>query len=164
MTPRCAECHSTFALDVTLVCPFDGSQKGDLKVPTSDQQEVEQCDKQANQKAKAKRDKYGQVCKDRNIEFVPFVFYTTGKLHQEAVKFLRLLATHAAEHRKLSEGTLFRYYLKMLSISLVQRIGYTIQTKAVACTTRNFRIREVLRNGNEQALMVGGSQHSRRRG
>lgn len=154
----------TFALDVTLVCPFDGSQKGDLKVPTSDQQEVEQCDKQANQKAKAKRDKYGQVCKDRNIEFVPFVFYTTGKLHQEAVKFLRLLATHAAEHRKLSEGTLFRYYLKMLSISLVQRIGYTIQTKAVACTTRNFRIREVLRNGNEQALMVGGSQHSRRRG
>ena len=153
----------TFALDVTLVCPFNGAQKGTLTLPLTEQQDAKKCDVQADSRAKLKRDKYGQQCKERNIEFVPFVIYTTGKLHRDAVGFLRKLAQHAAEHRKIPEGVLLRYYMKLLSVTLVQRVGYTIHTRAIACTTRNFRIREVLRNGNELALSVGGSRYSRQR-
>ncbi len=152
--------NKTFALDVTLVCPFTGAQKGQLALPLSDNQDAKLCDVHARNRAKLKRDKYGQVCKDRGIEFVPFVMYTTGKIHSDAKSFLKKLASHAAEQRKIPEGVLYRYYLKMLSVTLVQRIGYTIRTRAMACTTNNYRVRQFLRNGNERALKHGSTQVS----
>lgn len=153
----------TFALDVTLVCPFTGVQSGRLTLPINDNVDANQCDVHADARAQLKRDKYEAHCTARNIRFVPFVVYTTGKIHKSGVKFLKSLAAHAAEQRKIPEGTLLRYYCKMISVCLVQRIGYTIHTRAMACTTRNFRIRDVLRNGNEMALRLGGSQVSVRR-
>jgi hypothetical protein len=77
------------------------------------------------------------------MEFVPFVMYTTGKVHVEGYKFLEKMAA---------------YYLKVLSVCLIKRIGYTIAFRATASFSRNYNIRDTFRQGNALAVEVGGSR------
>ena len=49
----------------------------------------------ANQRKTVKESKYKEICKQRNITFVPFIMYSTGKIHKEGMAFLRSLAKHA---------------------------------------------------------------------
>ena len=47
-------------------------------------QSVENSDYEANLAAKVKNDKYKAACEARNLKFVPFVVYTSGKFHEDA--------------------------------------------------------------------------------
>ncbi len=90
--------------------------------------------------------------------FVPFVMYTTGKLHEDAKKFLSLLAEQAAEHRHISKDIIYNYYMKLLSVCLVNRIAYVISTKVNGWLSNNLDLVETYRFGNERANEVGDSR------
>jgi hypothetical protein len=147
---------TTYALDLTIVSPFEGTGKGELKV--TNPQRPDDCDARSIKAAADKTRKYKVPCQQRNMVFVPFVMYTTGKLHVEGYKFLEKLAAYAEERRKVPKDILMRYYLKVLSVCLVKRIGYTITSRATASFSRNYNIRDTFRQGNAMAVEVGGSR------
>ena len=97
-------------IDVSITSPLVGfrpNAASDLRVGS------------AAQKAfNAKAHKYGQVVKDHGFSFLPFIFESTGYLHPEARKFLRLLAKGASEVKRISEEVLYKYFMKRLTTSL----------------------------------------------
>ena len=87
----------------------------------------------AAQKAfNAKAHKYGQVVKDHGFSFLPFIFESTGYLHPEARKFLRLLAKGASEVKRISEEVLYKYFMKRLTTSLQLGIANAILDRMVS--------------------------------
>lgn len=148
------EINKPYAVDLTIVCPFEGSQSGNLVVPDMPaananadthnrfkakilNKDNKIHNKRADEAKKRKVRDYGELCKNAGMEFVPFVMSSTGKIHAEGISFLKKLATHSAEVRKLSFGTLFRYYKKILSISLIKQVTHTIYNKAIARSSHN---------------------------
>ena len=90
--------------------------------------------------------------------------YKTGKLHKDAHKFLKDLAAHASTRRKIPAAVLLRYYLKLLSVNLTRRIGFTISQRAAACVSGSTRLRDAIRDGNERAITIGGTYRRVRHG
>lgn len=147
-----------FAVDLTIVSPFVGVQgaQGGLQNPSDNQ--VLHPNKRADDAADKKREKYSDLCSHQALKFVPFVMYTTGKLHKEAEDFLELLAEQAAERRHISANVIKNYYLKLLSVCLVKRIGYVISTKVNGWQSNNLDLVEAYRYGNERANEIGNSR------
>ena len=145
-----------FAVDLTIVCPFEGSGKGVLEpanVPGTFTGEKH--DYKAHCAANTKKNKYGAHCKASEIILIPFVMYTTGKLHKTAYDWLKQMSRYAGPRRDIPNNTLFRYWLKVLSVQLVKRIGYTIHHRAMAMLSGNMNLRAAIRNGNAVALEMG---------
>ena len=141
------------AVDITVVSPFQGARKGVLTVKN-----VENSDYEADQAAKVKNDKYKAECEARNLKFVPFVVYTSGKFHTDAKQFLENLATSAAERRHIPSKVLYNYYAKVLSVCLVKRLGYAISTRASGWLSNNFiDVAQDYRIGNQRAIEIGDS-------
>ncbi len=143
-----------FAIDLTIVSPFSGVQKGVLSVS---QAEVLNPNKRADDAAELKRGKFQALCTARRHEFVPFVIYTTGKLHKDADKFLGMLADYAAERRRIPAGTLLNYYRKLLAICLVNRLGFVISTK-LSCFSSAVNVFEAFDVGNERSNEIGDTR------
>ena len=129
-------------MDLTLICPYEGPASGELRVVSAD------ADKRAFEAARKKRNKYEENCKTKNMKFTPFVMYTSGKIHSDGLRFIEQLADYAAERRGILAGTLKNFYLKLLSVSLVKRLAYTINTRATACYSRNYDFRKCFRDEN----------------
>ena len=143
------------AVDITIVSPFDGVRKGVLRVKN---QSVANSDYEANLAAKLKNDKYKAACDARNLKFVPFVVYTSGKFHEDAEAFLENLAASAAERRRIPSKVLYNYYAKVLSVCLVKRLGYAISTRASGWLSNNFiDVAQDYRIGNQRAIEIGDS-------
>jgi hypothetical protein len=141
-----------YALDLTLICPFKGAGKGDLKIGANGNPRVQGgCDARAKTAAGYKATKFAQPCQQRNLVFVPIVMYTTGKIHEDGYKFLQQLAAHGEERRRIPKNVLLKYYLKLLSVCLVKRVSYTICTRAAHSFARNYNIRGTFRTGNALA-------------
>jgi hypothetical protein len=168
------EINKPYAVDLTVVCPFIGSESGRLSVPDKpkDTASVQVHDRfretllQANNKIHEKRAeeakkekvrKYGDLCKNIGVEFVPFVITSTGKIHSEGISFLKKLASHASEVRNIPFGILFKYYKKILSVSLIKQVTHTIYTKAIARLSRNNsnNLDDVIRDTNILAAEEG---------
>ncbi len=49
--------------------------------------------------------------------FVPFVMYSTGRIHKDAMAFLKKLARHAHDVRNIPEATLLKYYINKYIIT-----------------------------------------------
>ncbi len=143
-------------LDLTVVSPFLGVGKGELEVP-SDARVLEP-DKRANDAAEAKNKKYSEISANAGLKFVPFVMYTTGKLHKDAENILELLAEQASERRHIPAGIIKNYYMKLLSVCLVNRIGYAISIKVSGWQSNNLDLAEAYRFGNERAEEIGDTR------
>ncbi len=159
-----------YAVDLTLVCPFKGSEKGNLSTGVNvpaDHNKIslkKHIHKRANDRRKVKLTKYGEACKQKNIVFVPFVVYTTGMIHANGFKFLRQLAKHAAATRNaVDPSPFFHYYLKVMNIELLKLITNTMFAKSVAHFSRNvYNAREHLREGNRAVYSEWFSRPSNR--
>ena len=92
--------------------------------------------RKAKASAAAKLAKYGDHCVAAGIKPVPFVMYTNGTIHEDGIKLLQKIATHGSETRRIPQGTLFRYYKKLLSVTLAKQIAHTVHTKATAASAR----------------------------
>ena len=102
-----------------------------------------------------KEKKYKAICKQRNITFIPFIVYSTGKIHKDGMAFLRSLAKHAQDVRQISQDTLVKYYVKCLNFALIKQVSYSIYAKTVESMTVgghvNVRTNKVIRVGNLSA-------------
>ncbi len=84
--------HKKYAIDVSIVCPFDGSKSGKLQITRTDDN-MPKYNANAENKASTKNNKYKKLCDDRGIVFIPFIIYSTGKIHNDGLKLLQKLAT-----------------------------------------------------------------------
>ena len=114
----------TFAVDLSLACPFKGSESGNIAIPAEPKDHEKITDNEIHKLAlirkKTKIAKYGPAC-GTHTTFVPFIITTTGKIHSDGYKFLELLADHAAETRNELDSTpFFHYYLKLMSVELMK--------------------------------------------
>ncbi len=155
----------THALDITLCCPFSGSRSGQLFVnhkvaangdPIILDKKLE--DDIANYRKVTKDSKYKQLCNDRSITFVPFVMYSTGRIHKDAMAFLKKLARHAHDARNIPEATLLKYYIKVLNFTLIKEAANTIYIKSLESVSAdrfsNVRSKTAIRIGNLQAFEI----------
>ena len=154
-----------YYIDLTIVDEFDGSSRGELKLPVHDPKDV---DNKANKAANEKINLYRPVfdahpVAARNIEIIPFVMYSNGKLHETAIEFLKKVAAHGEERRRVPQSTLLKYYMKMISISNVQRVSHSIKTKAAAIASGNYQLNRTFRNESDSAMLIGTSRVSFRR-
>ncbi len=86
-------------------------------------------DKRAIAKEKEKISKYNLACKQRGVTFVPFVMYSTGKIHKGAMRFLKKLATHATDKLNIPTSTLLNFYIKMINFALIREATRIICSK-----------------------------------
>ena len=65
--------------------------------------------------------KYGKAAENAKVKFVPFIVNTTGKIHDDGVKFLETLAQHAAQTRnEVDHGPFLSYYMKVMSVEIMK--------------------------------------------
>ncbi len=100
--------------------------------------------------------KYTNCCDAFGFKCVPFVLYTNGRLHKAAMDFLEALAKQASDRRKIPVSTIKNYYLKLISVCLVQRIGYIISTKSNGWQINNIDLVDAYRHENEKTYDIGG--------
>lgn len=157
--------NKTFAVDLSITCPFDGSASGKISVPkpkkssnNNNQNDVvptDLPDKNALLKRKAKNDKYQKACTNRGIIFVPFIIFSTGKIHMDGMRFLNQLAKHGQEARDIDQQVLVKYYVKLINFALIKEATHTIYVKAIESKTAgryaNKRTRIATRLGNLHA-------------
>ncbi len=131
---------------MSIVCPFDGSKSGKLQITRTDDN-MPKYNANAENKASTKNNKYKKLCDDRGIVFIPFIIYSTGKIHNDGLKLLQKLATHAETIREIPSESLMKYYMKRLNIALIKKVSYTIKMKAVASLS-NVLGRRTMSNQN----------------
>ena len=124
------------ALDLAICCPFGGSQSGKLTVDYRMKQGETALpagfeNRIANNRKGEKVKKYKRVCTERGVKFVPFIMYSTGKIHKDGMSFLRSLAKYGHEARQISQDTLLKYYIKLLNFALIKQVSYTIYAKSI---------------------------------
>ena len=78
-----------------------------------------------------KDDKYKDICKNKGIIFVPFIMNSTGKIHQQGLTLLRRMAHNASTLRNIPAQTLYKYYIKVMTFTLIRQTTRTILLKAV---------------------------------
>ena len=76
--------------------------------------------------------KYNQDAQSLGFSFMPFIFESTGYLHPESLKFIRLLARKASEVKRIREETLYKYFMKRLTSSLQDGISNAILDRMVS--------------------------------
>ena len=81
--------------------------------------------------------------------------YSTGKVHETAKNFLGQLAEQAAARRHINASVIKNYFLKQLSVCLVNRTGYVISAKCNGWQSNNLNLVEAYRFGNERANEMG---------
>ncbi len=78
--------------------------------------------------------------------------YSTGKIHKEGMNFLKSHAKHGEDARHISQGTLLKYYIKLLNFALIKQVSYTIYAKSIESLNVgkhvNVRTRTAIRVGN----------------
>ena len=152
----------TYAVDVTITCPFDDSQIGVPKVAFNGHGELPKDlhDRRANVRRTQKLQKYKQTCTNKGIAFVPFVLYSTGKIHKEAVSFLTKLANHAEESRGISATTLLKYYIKLLNAALTKQVARVVCLKSLESVSpaSSISLDQRIRTGNIVALGIACPQ------
>jgi hypothetical protein len=145
-----------FAIDLSFVCPFQGSQSGNISIVANkitDHERIPkaQIDLAATNRFKAKVKKYGKAAENAKVKFVPFIVNTTGKIHDDGVKFLETLAQHAAQTRnEVDHGPFLSYYMKVMSVEIMKLMANLMYSKSIACFSRNTRDARIhLREGNK---------------
>ncbi len=153
----------TFAVDLSICCPFEGSQVGAPVVSIQNSIDNDNANgvpknyenKIANKRVSEKKNKYDRICKQKGCRFVPFIMYSTGRIHKHACKFLYQLANHAKDIRNLPQNTLMNYYVKLLNFALIKEATHTICVKSheIGSYMRNANsnVRAEIRVGNNNA-------------
>ena len=77
-------------------------------------------------------------------------------MHHDADLFLDKLADHAAARRHIPPSIIKNYYLKMLSVCLVKRVGHVISSK-MSNFSSAIDVIEAFNSGNERADAIGNT-------
>jgi len=121
----------TYAVDIGVVCPFKGSKSGNIRVDHDATNPANTHDKRVKDYKKKKNDKYKEICRTKGFSFVPFMITSTGKIHQQGLTLLSRMAHHASAIRNIPAKTLYKYYIKVMNLTLFRQVTRTILLKAV---------------------------------
>jgi hypothetical protein len=119
-------------MDLSITNPVPGSSKCSTASNLSVLESL-QVGRAANKMFNAKRSSYMDAAAQNNLDFLPFIFETTGYLHPGAKDFLAKIAKYAEEEKKIPWQTLLNYMLRNISIVL-QR------SQAAAILGRSFHL------------------------
>ena len=108
-------------LDLSIVTPFTGVQNGILE-PISIKNAKHKL-RNANIRAKQKVTKYEESCKRNNYLFIPFIFETSGAIHNEGEKLLHKIATYGANLHNIPFTIFYNYIFKSISSTLHRAIA-----------------------------------------
>ena len=87
----------------------------------------------ANEGFKGKNRKYGAIAEDNNLNFLPLIFETTGRIQKDALLEMDTWFKHGSDVRKIDKGVLSTYWLRSISCKL-QKIA------AQAIIQRSFKM------------------------
>jgi hypothetical protein len=137
LLPELDGTHPKLILDVMITNPVPGSQSG-IYAPmtTGISRTVEH---KANKAYKYKTDKYEKLAQDNGLSFLPLIFESTGRPHRDVVKFVKSMASDAAEVKKLSEDIIYGYVMNRVSCSLQKGLANTVNTRV--CTLNGHMTR-----------------------
>jgi hypothetical protein len=105
-------------IDIAITGAMGGSEHGVIQPPNNRSVATEQ-GRQAHQQARFELNKYGELCRQRNYSFTPFIIQSTGLLHKIAIDFLKMLP----------QVGVFNYYLRCLSCVLQKSNGNSINKR-----------------------------------
>ena len=113
-------------LDVAIVGPIPGSQKGVLNITlTQSHQPGIHSERREQQKIK----KYYECSQDNNLQFIPFVIESSGRLGTEALQHLQQVAKYGAEQRGCAPSQMLYYLRKRISCALHKAIANHINKR-----------------------------------
>ena len=67
---------------------------------------------------KIKVNKYGDLAREANLNFIPIIFESTGYVHKITQKFFKTISTCAETVRGFNRDILYRYWMILRFITL----------------------------------------------
>ena len=110
-------------IDVQVTCPVPGDKsltKAQAATPS----------RAANAAYQRKKSKYADLCDANNLEFLPFIIESTGRLHGEADKFFKKVVSIMSDNSAVHQSVLSAYWQSRLSMCLQSQISQAIVTRA----------------------------------
>ena len=111
-------------LDITVRSTLINHNNGDLVAITNGN--IERVGKQALNGANSKNHKYEALSIANGFSFKPFCFETNGFVHEESVNFIKEIAGVCSRVQNIRSDVLFRYFMKILSVTLQKGIANVI--------------------------------------
>ena len=110
-------------MDVSITCCMEGAGRGQLIPPTSLENSKKEKGKAAKKVYNDKVRDYKGLFTRLNLDqfsIVPFVFESTGFLHEKSMDLLETVAQRAEEVKKIPRENMFTFFKKRLSICLIR--------------------------------------------
>jgi hypothetical protein len=128
-------------LDIAVVSPYKDIQKGKITPPTlnrqPDMEAITTKLRAASKKARSKESKYLPLMATRpDSEFSPFIFETSGSIHQKGILILQRYAKYAAEVKKIPYATIYDFFLKMISVSFQRTLANSLNDRIHVLNSR----------------------------
>ena len=106
--------------------PIPGSQKGILSITPADSNRPGIA---AARREQQKITKYNQCALENNLQFIPFVLESSGRIGEIGMKHLQEVAKYGAEQRQCAYSQLFYYLKKRISCALHKTIANNINKR-----------------------------------
>jgi hypothetical protein len=110
-------------IDVQVTCPIPGDKSLTLNqavIPG----------RAAKTAYDRKTHKYTALCNTNNLEFLPFIIESTGRLHEKADEFFKKVIAIMSENTAVHQSILSSYWQSRLSMCLQSQISQAIVTRA----------------------------------
>lgn len=73
-----------------------------------------------------KKQKYSTIADDNDLDFLPFVIESTGKIHPDSLSLLQKLSQASEIFWRIPHKTIYKYWLRLLSITLQRSLMTSI--------------------------------------
>ncbi len=127
-------------VDVSITCCMEGAGRGQLIPPTSLENSKKEKGKAAKKVYNDKVRDYKGLFTRLNLDqfsIVPFVFESTGFLHEKSMDLLETVAQRAEEVKKIPRENMFTFFKKRLSICLMKNVAHCIIGRGSKLMARN---------------------------
>ena len=121
-------------LDVAVTCPIPGAAGTGAQLISRAQAGVQ--GRKAEEMVKIKVNKYGDLAREANLNFIPIVFESTGYVHKITQKFFKTVSTCAETVRGVSRDILYRYWMMQISITLQKSLVQALRKKVILSTNK----------------------------
>jgi hypothetical protein len=129
--------HRKLIMDVCITNPLPGT--GNCTPSGLTKNESLQQSRAAIASFKKKIYSYKNILNEKNLDFLPFIFESSGLIHSSAKDFLLSLAQLAEQQKKIKAATLYNFFLKNISITLQKRQAAAILGRSSQLRSRSSR-------------------------
>ena len=121
-------------LDVAVTCPIPGAELRGTVTLTRQAAGVQ--GRAAKKALDRKMDKYYDLAQQANLALVPFIMESTGYVENHARNFVARVADYASTIRMIPQATLYRFWMKKLSMTLQKALCTAVYRKVMAVTNK----------------------------